>query len=50
MAQQKMYNTYRGVTRVLKGQNVGHPNNQPTNIGDIGNISPQRSGYRQPIV
>ena len=40
MAQQKIYNTYKGVTRVLKCQNIGHPNNQPTNIKDIGGISP----------
>ena len=46
MAQQKTHDTYRGVTGVPKGQNAGHPNNQPTNIGDIGDTSPQGSGYR----
>ena len=39
MAQQGMYNIYRGVTGVLKGQNAGHSNNQPTNVGDIGDTS-----------
>ena len=40
MAQQGMYNIYRGVTRVPKSQNMGHPNNQPTNIEDAGDTSP----------
>ena len=39
MAQQGMYNIYKGVTGVLKGQNVRHSNNQPTNIRNAGSIS-----------
>ena len=46
MAQQGTHNIYKGVTRVLKGQNMGHPNNQPTNTGDAGGTSPWGSGYR----
>ena len=41
---------YRSITRVLKGQNTQHPNNQPTDPGDIGRNSIQKNSYREPLV
>ena len=30
---------YRSIIRVLKGQNMQYPDNQPTNLGDTGGNS-----------